>query len=117
MSQTDIERAIRDAETYAREDARRKAEATAKSRAEQLQYECATLLKKIDRQDRPAVLEAEKKLKKAVKSKDSAAILAACNEMEAVLRRYAPADDSAGTGSAANEDGAFDADVSDDAQQ
>ena len=113
MSQSDIERAIRDAETYAREDAQRKAEATARSRAEQLQYECATLLKKIDKQDRPAVLEAEKKLKKAMKSKDSAAILAACDEMEAVLRRYAPADDSAGTGAAANSDGAFDADVSD----
>ena len=112
MSQSDIERAIRDAETYAREDAQRKAEATARSRAEQLQYECATLLKKIDKQDRPAVLEAEKKLKKAMKSKDSAAILAACDEMEAVLRRYAPADDR-NNGGAANSDGAFDADVSD----
>ena len=113
MSQSDIERAIRDAETYAREDAQRKAEATARSRAEQLQYECATLLKKIDKQDRPAVLEAEKKLKKALKGKDSAAILAACDEMEAVLRRYAPADDPSATGGAANSDGAFDADVSD----
>ena len=39
-------------------------------------------------------------------------ILAACDEMEAVLRRYAPADDP-NNGGAANSDGAFDADVSD----
>ena len=47
-----------------------------------------------------------------MKGKDSAAILAACDEMEAVLRRYAPADDP-NNGGAANSDGAFDADVSD----
>ena len=114
MSQSDIERAIRDAEMYAQQDAQRKAEATAKNRAEQLQYEAATALKKMDKADRRYVLEAEKALRKAMKSKDPAVLIAACDEMERVLRTYAPAADAADAGnSSASEDGAFDAEFTD----
>ena len=113
MSQSDIERAIRDAEMYAQQDAQRKAEATAKNRAEQLLYEATTALKKVDKSDRAPIIEAEKALKKAMKSKDPAVLIAACDEMERVLRTYAPAsdpnDNPTGTADPASSDGATDA--------
>ena len=114
MSQSDIERAIRDAEMYAQQDAQRKAEATAKNRAEQLQYEAATALKKMDKADRRYVLDAEKNLKKAMKSKDPAVLIAACDEMERVLRTYAPAPEETEDPSVnASEDGTSDSTYTD----
>lgn len=85
LSQEEIERAIRDAQQYATEDAKRKEEATIRDRAEQLIYQASAIMKKLDKNDRKLLEEYVKRTKKALKSKDNAQLSAAINELSSVL--------------------------------
>ena len=83
MSQADIDRAVREAQLYAQEDARTKAEATARDRCEQLIYQAG--MAKVDRACKARLNDAVREAKQAVKSKDTAAMDAAARNLESVL--------------------------------
>ena len=83
MSQADIDRAVREAQQYAQEDARTKAEATARDRCEQLIYQAG--MAKVDRACKARLNDTVKEAKQAVKSKDTAAMDAAARNLESVL--------------------------------
>ena len=83
MSQADIDRAVREAQQYAQEDARTKAEATARDRCEQLIYQAG--MAKVDRACKARLNDAVREAKQAVKSKDTAAMDAAARNLESVL--------------------------------
>ena len=83
MSQADIDRAVREAQQYAQEDARTKAEATARDRCEQLIYQAG--MAKVDRACKARLNDAVREAKQAVKSKDPAAMDAAARNLESVL--------------------------------
>lgn len=85
LSQAEIERAIRDAQQFAAEDARNKEESTAKNEAEQLIYQAAAMMKKLDKSDRAALNESVKRTKKALKSKDNRQIAVACQALSSLL--------------------------------
>ncbi|WP_010252146.1 molecular chaperone DnaK [Acetivibrio cellulolyticus] len=85
LSQAEIDQAIRDAQQYSAEDAKRKEEATARDRAEQLIYQASSIIKKLDKNDRKLLDESVKNTKKALKSKDNAQLTAACNELSSML--------------------------------
>ena len=85
MSQAEIDRAIREARQYATQDARDKAAAEARTRAETLQYQAAAALKQLPRDQRGPIEEAMKRVKKALKGKDDFAVAQACDELEALL--------------------------------
>ena len=87
LSQAEIDRAIRDAQQYAAEDARHREEATAQNRAEQLIYQASAIMKKLDKNDRNELEEAVKRTKKSMKSRDGAQIAAACDELSPILER------------------------------
>jgi len=83
MSQAEIDRAVREAQQYAAEDARVKAEATAKDRCEQLMYQAASA--KVDKASRQQLNDAIKAARQAVKSKNPAAMNDAADELERVM--------------------------------
>ncbi len=85
LSQEEIDRAVREAQQYAVQDARQKEEAEATNRAENLLYVASAGLRKIDKSQRGPVEDAVKQLKKAVKSKDKTEILRCCDVLEAAL--------------------------------
>ncbi|MGN1286861.1 MAG: molecular chaperone DnaK [Bradyrhizobium sp.] len=85
LSQEEIDRAVREAQQYAALDQQQKAEAEAKNRAETLLYQASASLKKIDKSQRGRVEAAVKQVRKAVKGKDNAATIQACDELEAAL--------------------------------
>ena len=83
MSQAEIDRAVREAQQYAQEDAQMRAEATARDRCEQLIYQASAA--KVDKACRARLNEAIKQAKQAVKSKDPAAMDAAARQLEQVM--------------------------------
>ena len=83
MSQAEIDRAVREAQQYAQEDAQMRAEATARDRCEQLIYQASAA--KVDKACRARLSEAVKQAKQAVKSKDPAAMDAAARQLEQVM--------------------------------
>ena len=83
MSQAEIDRAVREAQQYAREDAQLKAEATAKDRCEHLMYQAASA--KVDKPAKQRLAEAVKQARQAIKSKNPAAMNQAADELERVL--------------------------------
>ena len=83
MSQAEIDRAVREAQQYAAEDARLKEEATAKDRCEQLMYQAASA--KVDKAGKQRLAQFVKNARQAVKSRDPAAMTAAANDLEHVL--------------------------------
>lgn len=85
LSQSDIDRAIREAQQYAQQDLKDKEEATANNNAEQLIYQASSIMKKLDKADREKLTQSVKDTKKAMKTKDGAQIAAACDELSAVL--------------------------------
>ncbi len=85
LSQEEIDRAVREAQQYAAQDAQQREEAEAVNRAENLLVQASASLKKLDKSARPPVEDAVKQLKKTLKSKDAAATLAACGALEAAL--------------------------------
>ena len=85
MSQADIDRAVWEAQQYAQEDAKLKAEATARDRCEQLIYQASAA--KVDKEAKQRLNEAVKAAKQAVKSKNPAAMNQAADELERVMNQ------------------------------
>ena len=85
MSQAEIDRAVRDAQQYAAEDARLRAEATARDRCEQLLYRASGIGKSVSREDRARVSEAEKAVRRAVKAKNTDDMLRCADALERIL--------------------------------
>ena len=83
MSQAEIERAIRDAQQYAAEDQKTRETAVLKDRAEQLLYRAAA--SKPEKAQKAALNDCQKRLRKALKQNDEAAIAACCDELEQLL--------------------------------
>ena len=84
MSQADIDRAVREAQQYAQEDANAKSEAVARDRCENLIYQATSV--KVERSARAPLNEAVKKAKQALKTKDPAVILEAADNLEHVMQ-------------------------------
>ena len=87
MSREEIDRAVREAQQYAAEDAKLKAEATAKDHCEQLIFQATNAEKQMDKDAKARVTEAVKNAKRAVKSKDASQMNAAAEQLEAVLQQ------------------------------
>ena len=85
MSQAEIDRAVRDAQQYAAEDARLRAEATARDRCEQLLYRASGVGKSVSREDRARVSEAEKAVRRAVKAKNTDDMPRCADALERIL--------------------------------
>ena len=85
LSKEDIDRAVRDAQQYAAEDERLRAEATVRDRCEQLLYRSTGAGKTVSREDKARVSEAEKAVRKAVKSKNTDEMLSAADRLERLL--------------------------------
>ncbi|MBE5773161.1 MAG: molecular chaperone DnaK [Clostridiales bacterium] len=86
MSRDEINRAIRDAEIYAAEDAKRKAEAEQQNHVDNLVFQAETVMKKLNKDDKHRMQELVKNAKQALKSKDPAAVNRACEDLENALR-------------------------------
>lgn len=107
MSSAEIDAAIRDAERYAAEDARRKKSAELHNHAEELLYQAKAAQKKLNTQDKERIETLRKQVQSALDSKDDYAIKNACDDLTQALQavgRYV--DDSAVN----NDDGSMDAD-------
>ena len=85
MSKEDIERAVKEAEQYAAEDAKRKEEIDTRNQADQMVYQSERTLEevgdKLGDADKAAVREGIEKVKTALNGTDSAAIKAATEEL------------------------------------
>ena len=86
MSREEIDRAVRDAQQYAAEDEKLKAEAVAKDRCEHLLYKAANA-KPADKEQKAAIAEAAKTVKRAIKSRDSAQMVSAADQLESLLQQ------------------------------
>ena len=110
MSDAEIDRAVKDAQRYAAEDAKRKKTAELLNQAEQLYNDSRAVQKQLSRQDKDRIEGLRKDLKRAMDSKDDDAIRRQMAELSRALEsagRYVnnrAADDS---------DGAMDADYTD----
>jgi molecular chaperone DnaK len=85
MSKEDIERAVKEAEQYAAEDAKRKEEVDIRNQGDQMVYQAERTLEeagdKLSDADKAPVKDQIEKLKTALKGTDSAAIKAATEEL------------------------------------
>ena len=118
MSEADIRRAMEDAQRYAADDRKHKEESEARNRAEQLIYASDALLKQQKNHPRKAeIKEAQKRIQKALRSKNQQEVLDACSQMESIIgagnySQYQQNDFSGyDSANAANDDGSYDADV------
>ncbi len=109
MSQSDIERAIRDAELYAEEDKRRKEAATLVNDAEQLVYQAENAMRKMSRENKASLQEPLKRVKKAIADKEHRDLRGAYDELSAAMRA-AGADQYDASAEGAADDGSMDAD-------
>ena len=85
MSQAEIDRAVRDAQQYAAEDAKLREEATVRDRCEQLLYRATGAGKGFSRDDKARVSEAVKAVRRAMKARDTAAMTSCADALEQVL--------------------------------
>ena len=85
MSQAEIDRAVRDAQQYAAEDAKLREEATVRDRCEQLLYRAGGLDRSASREDKARVAEAVKAVRRAVKARDTSAMTHSADALEAIL--------------------------------
>ena len=88
LSDADIDHAIQDAERYRAEDDAIREAAEVKARAENLLYRAATTLKGLDKTqkvEKNRIKDAEKDLRKALKSKDGAGLTQCSDTLEAIL--------------------------------
>jgi len=107
MSSAEIDAAIRDAEKYAAEDAKRKKSAELHNHAEELMYQAKAAQKKLSAQDKDRIETLRKQVQTAMDSKDDYALKNACDELTQALQavgRYVD-DDSINS-----DDGSMDAD-------
>ncbi len=85
MSREDVERAVRDAQRYAAEDARLRQEATAQDRCENLIGRALRASASLSREDRARVSALVKDARHAVKTKQPSQMDAAAAQLEALL--------------------------------
>ena len=110
MSQSDIDRAIRDAQQYAAEDQRRREAATLVNDAEQLVYQAENAMRKMNREAKASLHEPLKRVKKAIADKEHADLRAACDELSAAMRAAGAEQFASAQDSGADADGSMDAD-------
>ena len=85
MSQAEIDRAVRDAQQYAAEDAKLREEATVRDRCDQLLYRAGGLDRSASREDKTRVAEAVKAVRRALKARDTSAMTQSADALEAIL--------------------------------
>ena len=86
MSKEDVEKAVREAEQFAAEDAKRKEEVDTRNEADQMVYQTEKILgemgDKVDANDRASIDSALNKVKDALKGTDTQAIKSATEELK-----------------------------------
>lgn len=85
MSREEIDRAIREAQQYAAEDARAKSDAQIKDRLESLLYRSEEVRKHADKEQKKKIDEAAKNAKRALKHKDIAEMNCAAEALEELI--------------------------------
>ncbi|MBO4954524.1 MAG: molecular chaperone DnaK [Clostridia bacterium] len=113
LSKEDIEKAVKEAENYAGEDAKKKEEIEIRNNADQLVYQTEKLVNdagdKLTADDKGAINTEVEKVKEALKGTDSAAIKRAADELQKKLyefssKIYAQANPEAAAGAAPGAD-------------
>lgn len=94
MSREEIERAVREAQQYAAEDARARADAQVSDRLESLLYRSEEIRKRMDKEQRKQLDEAVKTAKRALRHKDAGEMTAAADALEAVIGTQDTADNA-----------------------
>ncbi len=108
MSSDEIDRAVRDAERYAEEDALRKKRAELQNQAEELLYQAKNAQKKLNAVDRERIEGMRKRLQHAMDAGNDRELKAACDDLTDALNACGRYVDPSGMD---DEDGAMDADV------
>lgn len=86
LSQNEIDRAIREAQQYAAEDAQSRQHAQARNSAEELMYQAQAMEKNIKDKDRRQTLQAAiKQVRKSMKSNNENEIITACDHLRSVM--------------------------------
>lgn len=85
MSREEIDQAVREAQQYAAEDARAKADAQIKDRLESLLFQSEEVRKHADKEQKKQIDEAAKTAKRALKHKDPREMTAAADALEAII--------------------------------
>ena len=110
MSDTEIEQAMRDAERYAAEDARRKESAEVRNQAEQLLYESKNAQRRLSREDKERIEGLRKQVEQAMQGTDDGELKRRMAELTNALQAVGRYTDNSAADDA---DGAVDADFSD----
>ena len=110
MSDAEIEQAMRDAERYAAEDARRKESAEVRNQAEQLLYESKNAQRRLNREDKERIEGLRKQVEQAMQGTDDGELKRRMAELTNALRAVGRYTDNS---AADDTDGAVDADFSD----
>ncbi|MBE5814959.1 MAG: molecular chaperone DnaK [Clostridiales bacterium] len=108
MSSAEIDRAVKDAERYAEEDALRKQRAELQNRAEELLYQAKNAQKKLNAVDKERIEGMRKRVKQAMDAGNDRELKAACEDLTDALNacgRYVDPSDMN------DDDGAMDADI------
>ena len=85
MSREEVERAVREAQQYAAEDAQVRTNAEAKDRLERLLYRSEEVRKGMDKDRKKQLDDAVKNGKRSLKSKDPQQMIAAADALEAII--------------------------------
>ena len=110
MSDAEIEQAMRDAERYAAEDARRKESAEVRNQAEQLLYESKNAQRRLSREDKERIEGLRKQVEQAMQGTDDGELKRRMAELTNALQAVGRYTDNS---AADDTDGAVDADFSD----
>ena len=110
MSDAEIEQAMRDAERYAAEDARRKESAEVRNQAEQLLYESKNAQRRLNREDKERIEGLRKQVEQAMQGTDDGELKRRMAELTNALQAVGRYTDNS---AADDTDGAVDADFSD----
>ena len=110
MSDAEIEQAMRDAERYAAEDARRKESAEVRNQAEQLLYESKNAQRRLNREDKERIESLRKQVEQAMQGTDDSELKRRMAELTNALQAAGRYTDNSAADDA---DGAVDADFSD----
>ena len=110
MSDAEIEQAMRDAERYAAEDARRKESAEVRNQAEQLLYESKNAQRRLNREDKERIEGLRKHVEQAMQGTDDGELKRRMAELTNALQAVGRYTDNS---AADDTDGAVDADFSD----
>ena len=85
MSREEVDRAVREAQQYAAEDARARSDAQVKDRLEGLLYRSEEARKSLEKEQKKQLDEAIKNAKRALRHRDTAAMTAAADALEALI--------------------------------